>query len=185
MRSPGRRRSTSGSRYSRPAAARAASQHRLLPRLLASRLTDGTHRASIAAAMAKGEKRCWPGYEPVPGKEPHEQGSCRKTARSKLTPTGKRVRAARKRQIDRWQEEHPHTRRSASQGLPGPKARPKKKRATTAKKRRAAPKRAAKRPTKRPSPAPRPRKKSAKATARRAPRAPKAGSARRKRAAQG
>lgn len=88
--------------------------------------------------MAKDENRCWPGYEPVPGKRPHEQGSCRKTARSKLTPSGKRVRAARKRQIDRWQEQHPHTRRSASQGLPPPKAKPKKKRASTTPKRTAA-----------------------------------------------
>ena len=32
-------------------------------------------------AEAKGKKktsRCWPGYEPVPGKEPGSKGSCRK-----------------------------------------------------------------------------------------------------------
>jgi len=103
--------------------------------------------------MAKEENRCWPGYEPVPGKRAHEQGSCRKTARSKLTPSGKRVRAARRRQLDEWQKEHPHTRRSASQGLPPPttesttkaKTKPKKKRSSTAPKRTAAKRTGAKR----------------------------------------
>ncbi len=28
--------------------------------------------------MAKAEGRCWDGYEPVPGKEPYSEGSCRK-----------------------------------------------------------------------------------------------------------
>ncbi len=27
--------------------------------------------------------RCWPGYEPVPGKSEHEQGSCRKKPASR------------------------------------------------------------------------------------------------------
>jgi hypothetical protein len=27
--------------------------------------------------------RCWPGYEPVPGKSEHEEGSCRKKPASK------------------------------------------------------------------------------------------------------
>ena len=29
--------------------------------------------------------RCWEGYEPVPGKEPYEKGSCRKKASTKST----------------------------------------------------------------------------------------------------
>ena len=33
--------------------------------------------------------RCWPGYEPVPGKPEHSEGSCRKSAPSKTTKAGK------------------------------------------------------------------------------------------------
>ncbi|WP_438029148.1 hypothetical protein [Sorangium sp. So ce233] len=29
------------------------------------------------------DSRCWPGYEPVPGKRPNEQGSCRKKPASR------------------------------------------------------------------------------------------------------
>jgi hypothetical protein len=45
--------------------------------------------------------RCWPGYEPVPGKRPSEQGSCRPKAKSKLSPKEKDVRRRRKQQLDR------------------------------------------------------------------------------------
>lgn len=31
-----------------------------------------------AKKMAKAEGRCWEGYEPVPGKKPYSEGSCRK-----------------------------------------------------------------------------------------------------------
>ena len=43
--------------------------------------------------------RCWPGYEPVPGKSEHEEGSCRKKPASRNA--GKEVsrETARKRQI--------------------------------------------------------------------------------------
>jgi hypothetical protein len=43
--------------------------------------------------------RCWPGYEPVPGKSEHEEGSCRKKPASRNG--GKEVsrEAARKKQI--------------------------------------------------------------------------------------
>lgn len=43
--------------------------------------------------------RCWPGYEPVPGKSEHEEGSCRKKPKSKNG--GKEVdrETARKKQI--------------------------------------------------------------------------------------
>ena len=30
------------------------------------------------SSKAKKTSRCWAGYEPVPGKKPHAQGSCRK-----------------------------------------------------------------------------------------------------------
>jgi hypothetical protein len=45
--------------------------------------------------------RCWPGYEPVPGKSEHEEGSCRKKPASKNG--GKEVsrETARKKQIAR------------------------------------------------------------------------------------
>jgi hypothetical protein len=43
--------------------------------------------------------RCWPGYEPVPGKSEHEEGSCRKKPTSRNG--GKEVsrEKARKKQI--------------------------------------------------------------------------------------
>jgi len=43
--------------------------------------------------------RCWPGYEPVPGKSEHEEGSCRKKPASRNG--GKKVSwdTARKKQI--------------------------------------------------------------------------------------
>jgi hypothetical protein len=45
--------------------------------------------------------RCWPGYEPVPGKSEHEEGSCRKKPASKNG--GKEVsrETARKKPISR------------------------------------------------------------------------------------
>lgn len=49
--------------------------------------------------MSNRDSRCWPGYEPVPGKPENEQGSCRPKAESKLKPNEERVRAARKRQL--------------------------------------------------------------------------------------
>jgi hypothetical protein len=40
------------------------------------------HKQAIAAALdmahGKQENRCWKGYEPVPGKEPYSDDSCRK-----------------------------------------------------------------------------------------------------------
>lgn len=40
------------------------------------------HKQAIAAALnmahGKQENRCWKGYEPVPGKKPYSDGSCRK-----------------------------------------------------------------------------------------------------------
>ena len=67
--------------------------------------------------MIENKNRCWPGYEPVPGKKQHEQGSCRPKAESKLTADEKKFRAKRRKQLDKWEAEHPHTRKSASQHL--------------------------------------------------------------------
>lgn len=74
----------------------------------------------------KKENRCWPGYEPVKGKQPHTQGSCRPKAESKLTDSEKEFRAKRKRQLEEWQADHPGTRKSAAQHLHGPGAKKKK-----------------------------------------------------------
>lgn len=81
--------------------------------------------------MAEKDDRCWPGYEPVKGKSEHEQGSCKPKAESKLTASEKKFRAARRKQLDKWEADHPGTRKSASQHLHAPGA--KKKRSTTKK----------------------------------------------------
>lgn len=94
---------------------------------------------------AKQENRCWPGYEPVPGKKPNSQGSCRPKAESKSSPSEKEFKAKRRKQLDQWKEEHPKSRRQAAQHLSGPdgessssrarrKKAPAKKRTATAKK---------------------------------------------------
>src|SRR6185369_2559376 len=88
---------------------------------------------------AKKKNRCWPGYEPVKGKRKNQQGSCRPKAKSKLKVGEKKFRAKRRKQVDRWQAEHPHTRRSASQGLRKPgTARRRAATKTTVSKRRSA-----------------------------------------------
>ncbi len=43
--------------------------------------------------------RCWPGYEPVPGKGEHEQGSCRKKSASKNGGKEADRETARKKQV--------------------------------------------------------------------------------------
>ena len=45
--------------------------------------------------------RCWPGYEPVPGKKEHEEGSCRKKPASRNGGKAVDREAARKAQIKR------------------------------------------------------------------------------------
>lgn len=92
----------------------------------------------------KETSRCWPGYEPVPGKKQHEQGSCRKKAASKSTPSEKAFQSERQHQLDEWQKKHTGTRRSAAQHLSAPASRTPKKRAggsaaKTAKKRKPSP----------------------------------------------
>jgi hypothetical protein len=69
----------------------------------------------------KTSNRCWPGYEPVPSKPEHAQGSCRPEPESKLTAADKKFGAKRKRQLDEWQREHPGSPRKAAQHLSKPK----------------------------------------------------------------
>ena len=71
-------------------------------------------------ATKKKETRCWPGYEPVKGKKPHSEGSCRPKAESKLSGSEKTFRAKRRRQLDEWQKDHSYTRKSAAQHLGAP-----------------------------------------------------------------
>ena len=47
----------------------------------------------------KDSGRCWPGYEPVKGKQKNEQGSCRKKAESNMTPSEKEFVRKRQEQI--------------------------------------------------------------------------------------
>ena len=73
---------------------------------------------------AKKTSRCWPGYEPVPGKKPNSQGSCKPKADSKSTPAEKEFKGKRRKQLDRWQAEHKGARRQAAQHLHGPEGQP-------------------------------------------------------------
>jgi hypothetical protein len=43
--------------------------------------------------------RCWPGYEPVPGKQEHEEHSCRKKPKSRNAGKDVERETARKKQI--------------------------------------------------------------------------------------
>jgi len=73
--------------------------------------------------MAENKNRCWPGYEPVKGKRPNSQGSCRPEAESKLTDSEKDFRAKRKRQLKTWQANHPSNHKGAQHlHAPGAKA---------------------------------------------------------------
>jgi hypothetical protein len=83
----------------------------------------------------KKDSRCWPGYEPVPGKAEHEQGSCRPMAKSKnngKTPDRER---SRKEQVAKGGERakqakakspNASERRSAAKKAPAKKAAAKK-----------------------------------------------------------
>ncbi len=90
---------------------------------------------------AENQNRCWPGYEPVKGKKPHSQGSCRPKAESKSTPSEKEFKTKRRRQLDQWQDQHKGKRRQAAQHLSGPDAESSSQKRTAKKK--AAPKKAA------------------------------------------
>jgi len=80
--------------------------------------------------MATKDNRCWPGYEPVKGKKPNSQGSCRPEADSKLKPSEKEFRGKRKRQLDQWAADHPKSSKSAAQHLAAPTKRAATKKAT-------------------------------------------------------
>ncbi|HLL54760.1 MAG TPA: hypothetical protein VK447_14500 [Myxococcaceae bacterium] len=88
--------------------------------------------------MASKSNRCWPGYEPVPGKRPNEQGSCRPKAKSKLTAKGRKVRSARRRQLDRWEKAHEGKKRQSARHLEAPKAVPKSQRGSWARRKKTA-----------------------------------------------
>ena len=70
--------------------------------------------------MTAKKSPCWPGYEPVPGKEKGAEGSCRMKAASKSTPDEKKFQAKRTKQLDVWQKDHPGSPRSAAQHLSAP-----------------------------------------------------------------
>lgn len=73
--------------------------------------------------MSEKENRCWPGYEPVPGKPEHSQGSCKKKAESKSSASDKKAQATRGKQLEAWQKEHPGSKKSAAQHLRKPAAK--------------------------------------------------------------
>ncbi len=95
------------------------------------------HHQSMATK--KKEDRCWPGYEPVPGKPEHSLGSCRPKAESKTTPSEKQFRAKRKNQLDDWKKDHPKSPKKAAQHLHAPKSKAaaKRKKAAPAKRKAA------------------------------------------------
>ena len=75
--------------------------------------------------------RCWPGYEPVPGKSEHEEGSCRKKPASRNGGETVSRETARKKQAARGgkravqaKKKSPSTaeRRSVRTGSPAHKA---------------------------------------------------------------
>jgi hypothetical protein len=68
----------------------------------------------------KKESRCWPGYEPVPGKPQHSQGSCQPKSKSSLSSGEKKFRSARERQLQNWKKSHPGSPRKAAQHLHAP-----------------------------------------------------------------
>jgi hypothetical protein len=57
-------------------------------------------KSKSAEAYTK-SSRCWPGYEPVPGKSEHEEGSCRKKPASRNGGKDVDREKARKKQIAR------------------------------------------------------------------------------------
>lgn len=63
---------------------KSGSTHDIISANIAELIKAGHPRdQAIAAAydkagLGKKSERCWKGYEPVPGKEPYSQGSCRK-----------------------------------------------------------------------------------------------------------
>ena len=88
--------------------------------------------------MAEKQNRCWPGYEPVPGKEPHTQGSCKPKAESKSSPSEKAVRADRRKELDAMESNRKAVKKTSSSAAAkssasGRKAAPAKKTASVKK----------------------------------------------------
>jgi hypothetical protein len=71
----------------------------------------------------KRANRCWPGYEPVPGKKEHSEGSCRPKSKKNLKTAEKKFRVTRDRQLTAWEKKHPGSPRKAAQHLHGPTKR--------------------------------------------------------------
>jgi hypothetical protein len=71
--------------------------------------------------IAKKKNRCWPGYEAVPGKKQHSQGSCRAKPQNRVARGERKFRSARERQLQRWAQAHPGSPRKAAQHLHRPK----------------------------------------------------------------
>jgi hypothetical protein len=65
----------------------------------------------------------------VPGKKQNEQGSCRKKAASKSTPSEKEFQSQRAKQLEEWKKDHPKSPRKAAQHLGKPAAKPAAKKA--------------------------------------------------------
>ena len=85
----------------------------------------------LGKIMAK-STRCWPGYQPVPGKK-NSQGSCRPKPESKLTAEEKKFRTKRKKQLHQWKVQHPGAPKRAAQHLGAPTAGKSRKKKTTQK----------------------------------------------------
>ncbi len=64
--------------------------------------------------MTEKENRCWPGYEPVPGKPEHSQGSCKKKPESRSSASDKKAQGARAKQLTGWKKEHLGSSKSAA-----------------------------------------------------------------------
>jgi hypothetical protein len=84
------------------------------------------HSKAAGDVMPKKDaNRCWPGYEPVPGKTKNEQGSCKKKADSKLAASEASFRKKREKQLQDWKKEHPGSPKKAAQHLHKPGTTPK------------------------------------------------------------
>lgn len=80
--------------------------------------------------------RCWPGYEPVPGKSEHEEGSCRKKPKSRNGGEAADRETSRKKQVALGGARAEQAKKAVKAKSAGKKASTKKrsaKKATTAK----------------------------------------------------
>lgn len=61
--------------------------------------SHGSSTAKKSKSAYTKTSRCWPGFEPVPGKSEHEEGSCRKKPASRNGGKPVNRETARKKQI--------------------------------------------------------------------------------------